>query len=405
LQWEYPPARRLFERLASFSRLILFDPRGVGISDPVPNESHTNWEHWIQDLRAVLDAASSERAAKLTTLDSAHWGILHAATHPERTAALVLWCPFARFLVADDYPIGFPAEVGEASRQLFSHLWGTDAMSSVAGPFTNADAARWFARYQRASMTPGAAAAMMRHGLEMDVRSVLGSISAPTLVLHARDFKYVPPAFGRYIADKIPGARFVELPTADSTPSGESMDAICDRMEDFLADIRLTHEPDRVLATILFTDIVGSTERASAMGDRKWKDLLSEHDRVARGQVERFRGRLVTTTGDGLLATFDGPGRAIRCAHAMSRALRPFDTQIRAGLHTGEIELRESDDIGGIAVHIAARVMAEAGPGEVVCSRTVKDLVAGSEFSFEDRGLCTLKGVPEQWQLYSVSAK
>jgi class 3 adenylate cyclase len=406
VMWDIPPIRDMLERMAGFSRLILFDRRGAGLSDPVALDALPTWEHWTEDLRVVLDAAGSESAVVMTQADGCHWGMLFAATHPERTTGLILWCPWARFLAADDYPIGVPREVVEVTMNTVAKLWGTKAFIALEGGSRAEDEAwqAWSAKQARASMTPGAAAAQMRYLLDIDVRNVLTSIRVPALVLVQPDNAFVPAAMSRYVAEAIPDARLATIKGRGLQIFGEGLVETLELVEDFLRDVRHAGEPDRVLATVLFTDIVGSTQRASELGDRKWKELLAEHDRVARAQVERFRGRFVSTTGDGLLATFDGPGRAIRCAHTLGRTLRHSGIEIRAGLHTGEIELREGDDIGGIAVHIAARVMAEAGPGEVVCSRTVKDLVAGSEFAFDDRGVCTLRGVPDQWQLFSVSA-
>jgi len=331
--------------------------------------------------------------------------LLFGATHPERTQALVLWNPWVRSLASDDNPGGLTREAIEARMTTWGEIWGTKASAAMGMPSfaDDPDAVRWGAKWYRASLPPGAALAQLRHLAEVDARDVLPSVRVPTLVMHRKDWGLVPAPVIKSVADSVPGARFLEFPGSDGSPWGQGADRIVEEIEEFLSDVRHGDEPDRVLATILFTDIVGSTEHASRVGDRKWKELLAEHDRVARAQLDRSHGRFINTTGDGVLATFDGPGRAIRCAFSLGRALRHHGIDIRAGLHTGEIELREGDDIGGIAVHIASRVMAEAGPGEVVCSRTVKDLVAGSEFAFSDRGMCSLKGVPDEWQLFAVS--
>ena len=405
-QWDLPPFARFLERLASFSRLIMFDRRGSGISDSIALDALPTWETWIEDLTAVLDATGSERAAFLTEQDGGLWGLLFAATHPERTSALLLFNPWVRSLASEDNPGGFTREAIEARMTTWGEIWGTKAASAMGMPSyaDDPEAIRALAKFYRSSLAPGAAFAQMRHLADVDARDVLPSVRVPSLVMHRKDWNLIPAPVIRSVAEGIPGAQLVEVPGNDGAPWGSGWERIVDEIEGFLSDVRHGEEPNRILATILFTDIVGSTERAVDVGDKRWKELLSEHDRVARAQIERFRGRFVSTTGDGVVATFDGPGRAIRCAHSIGRALRPAGIQIRAGLHTGEIELREGDDIGGIAVHIAARVMAEAGPGEVVCSRTVKDLVAGSEFTFTDRGVCALKGVPDQWQLHLVNA-
>ena len=396
-QWEWRPFGRMLERLASYTRLIMFDRRGSGLSDPIALETLPTWEHWAEDLTAVLSAAGSKRSVILGQIDGCFWAMLFAATHPERTHALILINPWAHATLADENPGGMSEAEMEAAVKMWASLWGTKAQTQMVGiPEEEADVV---AKYWRSVMTPRAAAEQMRFMMSYDLRPVLPSIRVPTLVLRHRDWTLIPNELSRYVGANIPGARYVEI--AGSLGYMVDDDAQ-DLIEDFLAEVSHGGEPDRVLATVLFTDIVGSTERASVLGDRKWRDVLAEHDRLGRAQVERFGGKLVSTTGDGVLATFTGPSRAIRCAYALGRALRSHDIEIRAGLHTGEIELREDEDIGGIAVHIASRVMHEAGPSEVVCSRTVKDLVAGSEFAFEDRGMCTLKGVPDEWQLYAV---
>ena len=399
IMWEWPRFARMLERLASFSRLILFDARGSGVSDPLTFEPQPTWEHWIEDLRAVLAAVGSERTALLGQWDAVPRAILFAATYPERTAALILWMAYARLrtTIYGELPI-------EDWYGVLSDLWGTEPLVQTLEPVLakNPEDLRWAMKYLRASTTPSRAGATYRYLAQLDVSGALPAVRAPTLVLHRPDFQVSPVDEGRYVAEQIDGARFVEFPGTSANIFSEESDEILDEIEEFLTGSRRAVETDRVLATVLFTDIVDSTGHAASIGDRKWKELLSRHDKISRTQIERLRGKFVNTTGDGVVATFDGPGRAIRCAHALGHALEQDGIAIRAGLHTGEIELREEGNVGGIAVHIAARVMAEAGPGEVVCSRTVKDLVAGSEFSFEDRGLCTLKGVPDEWQLYAV---
>ncbi|MFY9588933.1 MAG: alpha/beta fold hydrolase [Actinomycetota bacterium] len=400
--WEWPAYADMLERIASFSRLILFDARGSGISDPLSFEPQPTWEHWTEDLRAVLEAAGSERTAILAQWDGCPRALLFAATYPERTTAIILWNayaqPFESVQLAD-----VPLSLEEWFTAL-QDLWGTEAIIQMLEPelSKNPEFLRWGAKYLRTTMSPARAVATFRYVAQLDVRDVLRSVRAPTLVLHRRDYPFTSSEQAHFLAEQTPGSRLVEFNGSDANIFSSEMDEILDEMEEFLTGTKRAVETDRVLATVLFTDIVGSTETASSLGDRKWKAMLGEHDRIATTQIERHHGRVVNRMGDGLLATFDGPGRAIRCAHALGRALEPSGIKIRAGLHTGEIELREGDDIGGIAVHIASRVMHEAGSGEVVCSRTVKDLVAGSEFTFDDRGLCTLKGVPDEWQLYAV---
>jgi class 3 adenylate cyclase len=403
-QWEFPPIARLLGRLASSHRLIMFDRRGTGISDPVRLDALPTWEHWTEDLTAVLDAAGSKRTAILAQFTAGTWGMLFAGIHPDRTTALILWNSFARALVAEDYPIGISKEMLEAQITALTNIWGTDAMAALTDPSVAGDvkAARWYAKFMRTSISPGRAAEAMRYEMQIDVRDILPTVRAPTLILHRRDVPFLPPAWGRYLAEHIHDARILEFSGKDTSIHGEGSDEIELAIEDFLADVRYASDSDRVLATVLFTDIVGSTEHAATLGDRKWKDLLGEHDRTARAEIERFRGRLIKSTGDGVLATFDGPTRAIRCALALGRTLRTHGLEIRAGLHTGEIELHGDGDIGGIAVNLAARVMAEAGQGEVFSTRTVKDLVAGSEFIFQDHGTRVLKGIPEKWRIYGV---
>ena len=403
--WDWAGYAANFERLASFSRLIVFDPRGSGVSDPLPTMSARTWEQVTEDMRAVLAAAKSERPAIYAQVDGGLAAILFAATHPDRVASLVLWNCYARATVEDDYPIGVATDDINYVWDMLVELWGRPSMAIVSDPTMadDPDYIRSFARFTRTAASPSRAIAAMQYSQTIDARTALSSVQAPTLILHSHN-SFIPLEHGRYLADHIVGARFVEVTTPDLNIVGgrRAAEEVLSEVEEFLTGSRRPVDVDRVLATVLFTDIVGSTETAASLGDRRWKSMLAEHDRLAHSQIERYRGRLVNRMGDGLLATFDGPGRAIRCAFALRQALEQAGIKIRAGMHTGEIELRDAEDIGGIAVHIASRVMGEAGPGEVVCSRTVKDLVAGSEFAFDDRGLCTLKGVPEQWQLYAV---
>jgi class 3 adenylate cyclase len=403
VRWEDPFQASFLSRLASFTRLILFDRRGTGASDPVSLEALPSWELWIDDLRCVLDAAESERAAMLAQADAGPMALLFAATEPDRTAALVLANTSAKFIAEDDYPYGLPRESSESVVALSESMWGTEAWVEFAYPSMANDARfrRWFAKYQRVSCSPRQAGAYMRSQQLMDVREVLPTIRVPTLVLHREKLQSIPFEQGRYVADHVPGAKLVTLPGADVGMYSEDADEILDHIEEFLTGMRRGTSTNRVLATVMFTDIVGSTDLAGKLGDARWRELLIAHDALVRAYVDRFRGRVVKTTGDGALVTFEGPGRALRCAFGLRDALRGIGLETRVGLHTGEVELIEGD-VGGMTVHIAARILDVAEPEEIVVSRTVKDLVAGSEFEFEDRGVVGLKGVEDPWQLYSA---
>jgi class 3 adenylate cyclase len=405
LHWEWPPLADFLRRLASFSRLIMFDRRGSGASDPVSGESFSSWEAWAEDARAVLDAVGSERAVLHGGVDSGLAAILFAATHPNRAQGLILGHTTARFLRDTDYPWGLaPSDSGRVI-ELLERMWGTEALAAAGMPDSARDPAfrRFFARQCRLSLNRRDAGAYYRWVHSADVREVLPLLRVPTLVVHREDFKAIPLEQGRDLAERIPGARFVSVPGADgalySQPSAETLQHI----EEFLLGVRHASEPDRALAAILFTDIVGSTERAAAIGDREWRNLLESHDVVVSTLVAQHGGRLIKTMGDGTLATFDGPGRAIRCATALRDALRPLGLEIRAGLHTGEVELRGAD-ITGIGVNIAARVLEHAEPGQLLTSAAVPMLVAGSGIEFEDRGERDLKGVPGPWRLFGVLA-
>jgi class 3 adenylate cyclase len=402
--WEDPGAALWLRTLASFSRVILFDRRGSGASDPLPPDPLPPWESYAEELDAVMDAVGSERAAFFADLLDGPTALLFAGTRPERTSALILVHTTAKFVASDDYPIGIPIEVAKALLAQIDQLWGTEAITAIWVPSRAGDERfrRWFAKVQRAGGSPRGALASLRAVLELDVRPILPLIQAPTLILHRKDFQGVPIEHGRYLAEHIPDAKLVELPGADVTLVWEAPELALELIEEFLTGVRRSPEPTRVLATVLFSDIVGSTEQASRLGDRRWRELLNVHDELARRLVEEFGGQLVKTTGDGILATFDGPGRGIRCAAALRDELRGIGLQIRVGLHAGEVELRDND-VGGIAVHIAARVMAMAGPGEILTSRTVRDLVVGSDIALNDRGVHPLKGIEGGWQLFTVT--
>jgi pimeloyl-ACP methyl ester carboxylesterase len=400
--WEWHEMASFFERLASFSRLIIFDKRGTGLSDPVPVDQPATIEQRMDDVRAVMDAAGSERAALLGLSEGGPMSIVFAATHPERTQALILTGTFARATWAPDYEIGLPRDLVEPTMDEIVENWGEGLILEYAAPSMDTpENRRQIGRYERSAASPGMVRALMRMNLDIDVRPILESIKVPTLVLHRLHDRMTMIEMGRYIADRIPGAKMVELPGGDHLPWAGDVDRFVGEVQEFLTGSRDEVMPDRVLATVMFNDIVSSTERAAEMGDRAWKQLLNRFYETAGRQIERFGGRLVGTTGDGVLATFDGPARGVRSATAIREAVRPLGIEMRAGLHTGECELRGAD-VGGIAVHIGARVSAKAEAGEVMVSRTVRDLVVGSGLEFADRGEHELKGVPGTWQLFSV---
>ena len=401
--WEEPTVARFLTRLASFSRLILFDKRGTGLSDRVPPDRLPTLEQRMDDVRAVMDATGAERAALFGPSEGGPMSALFAATYPERTTALILYGTFASTVRDATYPWAMDPEERRKVIEAIPEQWGQGAYVDLLAPGMAGDERfrRWWARLERLGASPGAAMALRRMNGEIDIRTTLSAIRVPTLVLHRTGDLDTSIEEGRYLAAHIPGAKFVDLPGADHLPWAGDQDAIVDEVEEFLTGVRPAAEPDRVLATVLFTDIVGSTTRAVELGDRRWRDLLFSHNAIVRHELDRARGREVKTVGDGFLATFDGPARAIRCACAIRDAVRGLGLAIRAGLHTGECELI-GDDVGGIAVHIGARVMARARPYEVLVSSTVKDLVTGSGVEFQDRGMHRLKGVPGAWRLYGV---
>lgn len=400
LMFEMPGAERYLGRLASFSRVVMFDKRGQGLSDRPP--SPPTLEQSMEDARTVLDAAGVERAAVYGISEGGPMSTLLAASYPERVSSLVLYGTWPRLLWAEDYPQGVPREAFDVFVDMVVRDWGGPVALQLWAPGLAGDeqAERWWAKLLRSGSSPAGAAALLRLYTEIDVRPVLGTITAPTLVLHRNRDRLMPLAAGRAVAEGIAGARLVELQGEDHLPIVHP-EQILDEVEEFLTGERSEREPDRMLATVMFTDIVDSTSRAVALGDRRWRELVSRHDEVVRDVIARHRGREIKTMGDGFLATFDGPARAIRAAMSARDAVRPLDLEIRAGLHTGEVEVM-SDDIGGIAVNIGARVGALAGPSEVLVSRTVTDLVAGSGLQFEQRGAHALKGVPGEWELFAA---
>ncbi len=401
--WQEPSVARFFQRLASFSRLILFDKRGTGLSDRVPIKELPTLEQRMDDVRAVMDAAGSDRAALFGVSEGGPMSVLFAATYPERTSALVLYGSYAKRLRDPTYPWAPTREERDNWYDLLERGWGGVVDIGTMAPNADPHFREWWARYLRMSASPGAALALGRMNAEIDIREVLPSIRVPTLILHRTGDLDMDVGGARYMASRIAGAKYIELPGDDHLPFVGDQEAILDEIEEFLTGARQHAELDRVLATVLFTDMVGSTERSAALGDKRWRDLLEAHNRVMREELDRFRGREIDTAGDGFFATFDGPARAVRCACAMRNELARLGIDIRAGLHTGECEL-VADKVRGIAVHIGSRVASLARPGEVLVSSTVKDLVAGSGLDFEDRGVQTLRGVPGEWRLFAVIA-
>jgi pimeloyl-ACP methyl ester carboxylesterase len=400
LVWEYEPFARALDGFASFARVINFDRRGSGLSDPVADAPCL--EQRMDDVRAVMDAAGSERAALLGISEGVPMSILFAATYPERVQALVCMGGMARSTQAPDYPYGESAEaLAESGREFLLPYWGQGAVLDVAAPsqWNNEDAHAFFARLERATASPGMLRQLAQVFLEIDIRDVVSSVHTPTLLLHRRNDMLVNVRHSRWLAEHMPNARLVEIPGKDHTFWFEHPELAFAEIQEFLTGARYAPEPERVLATVLFTDIVDSTRTAAELGDARWRSLLERHQRVVRDSLARFHGREVKATGDGFLATFDGPARGVRCAREI---LAESEVPVRAGLHTGECEVM-GDDIGGIAVHIAARVSALAGASEVLVSRTVKDLVVGSGLEFRERGAAEeLKGVPDRWDLYAA---
>ena len=401
LAWDLPDLAAGFERLASFSRLILFDKRGTGMSDPVPANEPPTLEQRMDDVRAVMDAVGSERAVIFGASEGGNMSMLFAATYPERTVALCTFGCFAKRIWSGDYPWAPRQEDRAKAIAEVERMWTTGLDWQDVAPSLGRPALEELSRYYRRSASPGAAVALMKMNTYVDIRDVLPSIRVPTVVMHRTDDRDVKVEEGRYIASRIPGARFVEFPGADHSWWTQGRDAILDEIEELVTGVRPAPEPNRVLATVLFTDIVESTQRIRELGDHAWTELLARHHAAVRRELGRFRGREIDTAGDGFLATFDGPARAIRCAVAIRDAMRDLGIDIRAGLHTGECELL-GDKVAGIAVHTGARISSFAGSGEVLVSATVRDLVSGSGIDFDDRGEHSLKGVGER-RIYAVS--
>jgi class 3 adenylate cyclase len=401
--WEEPSMVHMLERFAHMGRVITLDYRGFGGSDPVPLGALPTPEAWMEDTRVVMDALGSSSAHIVCHGGSGFIGMLFAATYPTRTESLTLIEASARYRHADDYAIGLPIEVLDKFAQLDEELWGTEASARLWAPSRADDEyfCRWLARFERGATSPTVHRALVDWAVSLDLRAVLSSIRVPTLVMHRAGSRLTSVEHGRYLTEHIHGARLKVVPGHDNLFFTEHADDVLDHIEEFITGVAPTHLGDRALATVLFTDIVGSTEHAARLGDRRWAKVLDEHDAISARELERFRGRKVNPTGDGLLATFDGPARAVRCAQAIRDAVRSLGIEVRAGLHVGEVELRGAD-IGGIAVHIGQRVSSIASAGEVLVSRTVTDLATGSGIEFEDRGEHELKGVPGTWNLYAV---
>lgn len=399
LDWEIPEQAAFLHRLGSFARLIRMDRRGQGLSDRrVPPNAI---EEEIDDMRAVMDAAACLNPFVLGALEGATRAALFAATHPRRVRGLILYAGYARAALSDDYPHAPAPELMQMLMASVESTWGTVVAVSNTAPHAGREVHEAIARSARWSMGPGDALAMMRFTKELDIRAVLPSISAPTLLLHRTEDRITPIAQSRYLATAIAGARLVELPGDTSTVWIDSA-PILDEIEQFVTGTRPSKPSNRSLTTVLFTDIVGSTQRAATIGDARWRDLVADHDRVMAGVVDDFGGRRVKSTGDGAVATFDGPARAVRCAVAMGIAARDLGLEIRAGLHTGEVELLDTD-LAGIAVHLCARVSELAQSGQVLVTATVKDLIVGSGIELGDLGTHTLRGIPDEWRLFEVT--
>lgn len=397
-QWEEPLQASFFHNLASFSRLIRFDKRGQGLSDRV--ERMPTIEERIDDIRAVMDATRSERATILTLSEGGAMGIVFAASNPDRVSNLILWNTFQ-----GRYPGGDERrrqQIMEAMLLQFEEEWGMGSLVKFFAPSAAVDSGfrEWWGRFERLSMSPGAAVEALRVNFEIDVNDILPLVRVPTLVVR-HDGDPLPREFHCHIADQIPNAHYVELP-GDDHYSWRDTDRLTQEIQEFVTGERIIPETDRILATILLTDIVQSTDRVAELGDHKWRELLNRHDALVEREIKRFRGHLVDKTGDGILATFDGPARGIHCATAIIESVNAVGLEVRAGLHTGEVEIR-GDRLAGIAIHIASRISNQANPNEVLVSSTVKDIVAGSGITFTNQGNHVLKGVPEEWRLFAVN--
>jgi class 3 adenylate cyclase len=399
--WEQPFIQEFVASVNRYARVLWFDMRGVGLSDRVVEHAVAP-EEWMEDVGAVMDAAGSEQATLIAHGHGVQMALMSAATHPDRVASLVLMNGFARFARADDYPAGMPPQAAQLLLEQIERTWGTGAMAVSLGPSVASQPGiqEWYGRVERFAASPGTALAKMRAILDLDLRKVLPLVGAPTLVVQNRDDAFVRAGHGRYLAEHLPDARLLERDSPDHWPLPEP--DLMAAIEEFVTGSRVEEtEEDRVLTTVLFVDVAGSTERVSEVGDRRWRELLDRFDETVRRSLVAHRGELVSRAGDGILATFDGPARAIRCAGDIRDTVRRAGLEVRCGLHTGEVTRRNAD-VAGIAVHIGARVSSAAAPGEVLVTRTVRDLVAGSGIAFDERGEHSLKGVPETWSLYAT---
>jgi len=399
--WQEPLMNSFLRRLSSFSRLIVFDKRGTGLSDKVINLP--TLEQRMDDVRAVMDAVGSEKAALFGVSEGGPMSALFAATYPERTTALIMYGSYAKRIRSDDYPWAPTTEQRQVFYDTLKSGWGGVVDLNTLAPSVMNDERfkQWWASYLRHSASPADALALAKMNTEIDIRHFLKAIRVPTLIMHRHGDRDSSVEGSRYMAQQIAQAKFVELAGTDHLPWVGDAEKLLNEIEIFLTGELHSVEPDRILATCLFTDIVGSTETAQSLGDERWRNLLQSHNEVVRNQLRHYRGREVKTTGDGFLTIFDGPARAVRCACAIRDELRHLGMEVRAGLHTGECEIMD-DDIGGISVHIAARIMSKASGGQVFCSSTIKDLVAGSGIKFESQGLFSLKGIQGSWEIYSV---
>lgn len=406
VDWEDPMAELFFRRLATFARVIRFDRRGTGASDTVSLDALPPWESFVEELAGVMESVDSKRAAVMVSYDAGPMGMLFAATKPESTSALILVNTAAKYLRSDDYPAGVPLETLEQLAATMSEGWGTDRHVSYQVP-SRADDARfrtWYAKKTRAIAGPGAAEAYFRSIAAADARSLLATIQIPTLILHRSSYVFMPIEQGRYLADHIRGAELVELPGSDGPLFWEHPELAIGAIERFLTGVTPQSPLTRSLATVLFTDIVESTRKMSRMGDSQWRSLLDLHDNIAERLITDNGGRIVKMTGDGVLALLDGPGRAVRFAGAFRAEMNRIGIEIRCGIHTGEVETR-GEDVGGMAVHIAARILTHAAPGEILVSRTVRDLMVGSDTVFVDRGTHELRGIDGDWQLLAMKSE
>jgi pimeloyl-ACP methyl ester carboxylesterase/class 3 adenylate cyclase len=404
-QWAEPRATRWLRRVASFARVVMYDNRGVGLSDPVPIDAVPTMDEQVDDVRVIMDTTGCDRAVVVGHIGGTAPALVFAATHPERVEKLILMGGYARLLRGDDYPYGVDREQIDMIEATILAGWGTGADLPITDPSMvgDDDFLAWYSQMERLAASPGVAAAMARQWFETDVRSVLSTITAPTLVIGRADNALYPPEHARYLAEHISGARYVEFPGRDLHFFTEGADAVLRTLEEFVTGTTAPPILDRFLGTVLFVDIVDSTKLAVELGDLRFRELLQDFHALIKRQLERHGGKLIDTAGDGALTLFDSPARAIACAESMRDGVRALGIQIRAGVHTGEMERAPTGEVRGIAVHIGARVAALAGAGEVFVSRTIRDLMAGAPVQFESRGTHELKGVPGQWEVFAVA--